>query len=121
MSSNPQKSAAVGPTSAPRRPPSPPRLAAKPSLFVAHTLVIALQDATDNLRHTTTVANTAVGVALSRYLATGQSEYLQAIAPAHDSIKNASQTLDAIAKDTLQVLRNLATDADEKTGEEPTP
>lgn len=77
----------------------------KQSLFVAHSLVLAVQDAADHVRHTATIAHTAIGVALQHFLATGDERHLRAIAPAQRSITDATQTLGAIAAQAATVLR----------------
>lgn len=86
-------------------PPTAPHDAlAKAHLFVAHSLALAVQDATDNLRHTTAVANTAIGVALTKFLATGDDRFLQAIAPAQASIAAANTALANVAATASTVL-----------------
>jgi len=90
-------------------------------LFVAHSLVLAVQDATDNLRHTTTVAQTAIGVALSRFMATGNAHHLHAIEPAQRAITDATHSLGSLAAQTASVLRTLATTPTPKSPGEPAP
>lgn len=93
----------------------------KPALFVAHALVLAVQDATDNLRHTTIVSHAAVGAALSRFIATGDDKHLQAIEPAQRTVADATNSLGSLAAQAAGVLRSLATDAAAKSSGEPAP
>ncbi len=79
----------------------------KAYLSVAQSMAIAVQDATDGLRNTTTVATTAMGVALSQFLATKDPSYLQALAPAQDMIDASAKTLATVsstASDTLKTF-----------------
>ncbi len=72
---------------------------------VAQSMAIAVQDATDGLRNTTTMATTAMGVALAQFLATKNDEYLKAIAPAQGMITAATTNLTTVGSATTAILR----------------
>jgi hypothetical protein len=93
----------------------------KQSLFVAHSLVLAVQDAADHVRFTATIANTAIGVALQRFLATGDEQHLRAIAPAQRSITDATHSLGTIAAQAASALRAAHSPSTAKTAARRTP
>lgn len=111
----------AAPPPPPPEPVTPPPSPAKPALFVAHSLVLAVQDATDNLRHTTTVAQTAIGVALSRFMASGNPQHLHAIEPAQRAITDATHSLSSLAAHAASTLRTLAEVPTPKAPETPAP
>lgn len=111
----------AAPPPPPPAPAAPPPSPAKPALFVAHSLVLAVQDATDNLRHTTTVAQTAIGVALSRFMASGNPHDLHAIEPAQRAITDATHSLSSLAAQAASTLRTLAEVPTPKAPETPAP
>jgi predicted component of type VI protein secretion system len=74
---------------------------------VAQSMAIAVQDATDNLRNVNTMASTAMGVALAQLLATGDPQYLQAIAAAQQVSTTASALMATIGQDAAGVLRSF--------------
>ncbi|MBI2512662.1 MAG: hypothetical protein HYV96_11835 [Opitutae bacterium] len=78
-----------------------------PALFVAHALALAIQDATDNLRHTATISRTVTGVAFARFLATGDPVFLQAIDPAQRSVAQAIATLNDLAATAATTIKNF--------------
>lgn len=71
---------------------------------VAQSMAIAVQDAADGLRNTTTMANTAMGVALAQFLATKDAQYLQAIEPAQQMIVSATTTLATVGGTATTIL-----------------
>jgi hypothetical protein len=76
---------------------------------VAQSMAIAVQDATDSLRNTTTMATTAMGVALAQFLATKDAEYLQAIDKATGIVTSAAGTLATVGKNATDILKNFPT------------
>ncbi len=72
---------------------------------VAQSMAIAVQDATDGLRNTTTMATTAMGVALAQFLATKDEEYLKAIAPAQGMITASTTTLTTVGTTATTILK----------------
>lgn len=68
---------------------------------VAQSTAMAIQDATDNLRNLSTITTTAIGVALSKLLATGEPKYVKVIEEAQKVMtKGAENFADISAKAT---------------------
>lgn len=76
---------------------------------VAQSMAIAVQDATDGLRNTTTMANTAMGVALAQFLATKDAQYLQAMPPAQEMVTAAATTLATVGATATTLLKAFPT------------
>lgn len=78
---------------------------------VAHSMALAVQDATDNLRNVSTVATTGMGVALAQVLATGDPDgtYTKALQAAQQMASVASQTFLTIGTDAAAVLKSFPT------------
>ncbi len=74
---------------------------------VAQSMAIAVQDATDGLRNTTTMATTAMGVALAQFLATKNADYLQAIPPAQGMIASAAASLATVGSTATTILKSF--------------
>jgi uncharacterized protein with GYD domain len=72
---------------------------------VAQSMAIAVQDAADGLRNTTTMANTAMGVALAQFLATKDEQYLQAIVPAQGMVTAATTALATVGATATTILK----------------
>jgi hypothetical protein len=64
--------------------------AGKAYQLVAHSAALAVQDAADALSGMSTIAATASGVALTRFLTTGDPKYLAGVAAAFDMVKLAT-------------------------------
>ena len=64
--------------------------AGKAYQLVAHSAALAVQDAADALSGMSTIAATASGVALTRFLTTGDPKYLAGVAAALDMVKLAT-------------------------------
>lgn len=60
---------------------------------VAASAAIAIQDAVDALRHSTAIATTASGMALTQFLASGDPRYLDALGQAQMMVDAAIQSL----------------------------
>ncbi len=71
---------------------------------VAQSAAIAVQDAADALRNVSTIATTAVGVAMAQYLATGDSRYLTAMTQAQSMMQSATGDFKAIGTAAGEVL-----------------
>ncbi|MUK39197.1 hypothetical protein GNP82_16720 [Aliivibrio fischeri] len=56
---------------------------------IAHSSAMALSDATDNLRNLSSIGTTAIGVALSQFIETGDSKYLDGIDKAGEVVTQA--------------------------------
>jgi hypothetical protein len=65
--------------------------AGKAYQLVAHSAALAVQDAADALSGMSTIAATASGVALTRFLTTGDPKYLAGVAAALDMVKLATE------------------------------
>jgi hypothetical protein len=74
---------------------------------VAQSAAIAVQDATDALRNISTIATTAVGVAMAQYLATGEQKYADAIDKAQAVMQNATDDFTKIGTAAAQVLKSF--------------
>jgi len=75
---------------------------------VSQSSAIAVQDATDNLRNITTLSTTAMGVAISQMLATGEvDKYAPIIAQASDMIKNSTSNFKTIGENASDLLKNF--------------
>lgn len=72
---------------------------------VSQSMAIAVQDAADGLRNTTSMANTAMGVALAQFLATKDQQYLQAIPPAQGMIAAATTALASVGTTATTLLK----------------
>lgn len=71
--------------------------AGKAYQLTAQAGALAIQDAVDALRHTSSIATTASGAALARFLATGDEKYLKAIDQAQLMLKNAVEHFVAVS------------------------
>jgi hypothetical protein len=74
---------------------------------VAQSAAIAVQDAADALRNTTTIASTAAGVAIAQYLATGDDRYSKALGMAQQLMASATQDFSAIGTAASSVLKDF--------------
>lgn len=71
---------------------------------VAQTAAIAVQDATDNLRNLSTMSTTALGVAMSQLLSTGEPSSLVAISVAQGLVKSATEDFRKIGTAAGEIL-----------------
>ena len=71
---------------------------------VAQSTAIAIQDATDHLRNMETISSTAIGVALSQLLATGEPKYLLVLAAAQGVMTSAAENFTQIGSNAAVVL-----------------
>jgi type IV secretory pathway TrbF-like protein len=74
---------------------------------VAQSAAIAVQDATDALRNVSTIATTAVGVAMAQLLATGDPKYSVALTQAQSLMTSATEDYAAIGAAATLVLKNF--------------
>lgn len=74
---------------------------------VAQSMAIAVQDATDNLRNASTIANTAMGVALAQFLATNDERYFTAIVEANKIITNSAAALASVGQTAVTVMKEF--------------
>ncbi|WP_028773765.1 hypothetical protein [Shewanella waksmanii] len=77
---------------------------------VSQSSAIAVQDATDNLRNVNTMATTAMGVAISQMLATGEvDKYKSIIDAANSMVSNSTNNFTAIGNGASQLLGQFPT------------
>lgn len=81
--------------------------AGKAYQVVAQATAIAVQDATDNLRNTSMVLNTALGVAMAQLLATGDPKYAQVAELATKLNGNAAETFGTVGSQAADVLKGF--------------
>ena len=74
---------------------------------VAQSMAIAVQDATDAMRNSFTIGNTAMGVALAQYLATLDANYLTAIQNAQQMMTFSSTTWSTVGTQAATILKGF--------------
>lgn len=74
---------------------------------VAQSTAIAVQDATDALRNMSTIATTAVGVAMAQYLATGDDKYAKVISQAQLVMQGATKDFANVGEAAASVLKGF--------------
>ncbi|HSI50486.1 MAG TPA: hypothetical protein VLA61_19645 [Ideonella sp.] len=74
---------------------------------VAQSTAIAVQDAADALRNISTIATTAVGVAMAQLLATGDTKYQTAISEAQKLMQNATTDFSNVGTAAANVLKGF--------------
>ncbi len=75
---------------------------------VAQSTAIAVQDAADNLRNLSTITTTAIGVALSQLLATGDPKYSKVIEEAQKVMVKGTENFASVGKNAAKVLKDFA-------------
>ena len=77
---------------------------------VSQSSALAVQDATDSLRNVSTMATTAMGVAMAQMLATGEVEpYSGIIAQANLMVTNSTTNFGTIGKSASELLGEFPT------------
>ena len=74
---------------------------------VAQSTAIAVQDATDALRNISTIATTAMGVAMAQLLATGDPKYANALDKAQELVQGATEDYAKIGSAAAAVLKGF--------------
>jgi len=74
---------------------------------VAQSAAIAVQDAADALRNISTIATTAVGVAMAQYLATGEKKYADALGHAQALMQGATSDFKDVGTAAATVLKGF--------------
>ena len=74
---------------------------------VAASAAMAIQDAVDVLRHTSTVATSASGMALAQFLATGDPRYLDALVQSQAMVDKAVTNLAAVSTAAAKVVKEF--------------
>lgn len=75
---------------------------------VAQSTAIAIQDATDNLRNLSTITTTAIGVALSQLLATGEPKYSKVIEEAQNVMKKGVENFASVGEKSAKILKDYS-------------
>lgn len=71
---------------------------------VAQSTALAVQDATDTLRNLSTLGMTAMGVAMSQWLATGDPVYRDAMREANAILSGAAERFRTVGQNAAAVL-----------------
>ena len=74
---------------------------------VAQSTAIAVQDATDALRNVSTIATTAMGVAMAQFLATGEQKYADALTKAQGMVQGATEDYAKLGTAAAAVLKGF--------------
>lgn len=80
---------------------------------VAQSAAIAIQDATENLRNMSSISTTAIGVAMSQYLATGKPEFKDAIERAQSIVSQATSDFRSVGEHAAFIVNSFPTGADQ--------
>ena len=75
---------------------------------IAQSTALAMADATDNLRNLHTLSTTAIGVALSQFLETGDSKYVEAISTAQSIVSQGAENFSVVGEKIATVLHETA-------------
>ncbi|ADZ91899.1 hypothetical protein [Marinomonas mediterranea] len=74
---------------------------------VAQSTAIAVQDAADNLRNLNTISTTAIGVALSQLIATGDPKYVQVIQEAQKVMEKGTANFAELGGKAAEVAKKF--------------
>lgn len=74
---------------------------------VAQSTAIAVQDAADNLRNLNTISTTAIGVALSELLASGDPKYIQVIEQAQQIMEKGTANFAELGNKAAEVAKKF--------------
>jgi hypothetical protein len=75
---------------------------------IAQSTALAMADATDNLRNLNTLSTTAIGVALSQFLETGDTKYVEAISAAQSIVSQGAENFSVVGEKIATVLHDTA-------------
>jgi hypothetical protein len=82
--------------------------AGKAFQFVAQSAAMAVQDATDNLRNLSTVSATAIGVAMSQLISTGDLKtWAPVILAAQEIVKQSTSDFESIGRTAANVVKEF--------------
>ena len=73
---------------------------------IAQSTALALADATDNLRNLNTLSTTAIGVALSQYIETGDSNFSTIIQEAQQVVTRGAENFSTVGEKIATVLHD---------------
>lgn len=74
---------------------------------VAASAALAIQDAVDALRHSSTIATSASGMALAQFLASGDPRYLEALAAVQEMMVSATQNFAAVGTAAAAIVKEF--------------
>jgi hypothetical protein len=74
---------------------------------VAASAALAIQDAVDALRHSSTVATSASGMALAQLLASGDPRYLRVLVAAQEMMVSATQNFAAVSTAAAAIVKEF--------------
>ena len=74
---------------------------------VAQSSAIAVQDATDNLRHIMTISTTAIGTAMAEFIATKNPFYLSVIKEAQGLVDTAAKQMVTVGESAAEVIKSF--------------
>ena len=74
---------------------------------IAQSSAIAMQDATDNLRNLNTLSTTAIGVALSQDVLTGDPKFGEMIQEAQKIVSNGADNFEVVGTKVANVFKQL--------------
>lgn len=82
--------------------------AGKAFQFVAQSAALAVQDATDNLRNLSTVSSTAIGVAMSQLMSTGDLKtWIPVITAAQQIVQQCTSDFERIGQCAAKVVQEF--------------
>ncbi|MBB1487716.1 hypothetical protein [Oceanospirillum sediminis] len=84
-------------------PASPAEDSARQS--IAQSTALAVSDATDNLRNLNTLSTTAIGVALSQFIETGDPKYAGMIAEAQKIVTTGAENFNTVGQKATEVFK----------------
>ncbi|WP_318409234.1 hypothetical protein [Photobacterium leiognathi] len=73
---------------------------------IAQSSAMALSDATDNLRNISSIGTTAIAVALSQFIETGDKKYLDGIEKAGEIVTNTISNFSEISTKAKENINN---------------
>ncbi|AWB67498.1 hypothetical protein C2869_14085 [Saccharobesus litoralis] len=71
---------------------------------IAQSTALALADATDNLRNLNTLSTTAIGVALSQFIETGDTKFCDVIQEAQMVVTRGAENFSVVGEKATSVL-----------------
>jgi hypothetical protein len=74
---------------------------------VAQSTAIAVQDSADALRNISTIATTAIGVAMAQFLATKDPQYVEVITAAQNAMTQANAEFLSVGTNAASVIKNF--------------
>lgn len=72
---------------------------------IAQSTAIAMADATDNLRNLNTLSTTAIGVALSNYIETGDDKHVKVIHEAQNVVTTGTTNFESVSQKVAQLFK----------------